>query len=130
MVDIIKKLYSSLGYNFAQVDAKIKELQSQGKTQEEIDGLVAETMQSFGQNVIVDLDARDDGAGFGGGGGAGNHPYKGYGGGGGGYSGGGGASWNGGSGPAGGGSTYVPGGFTSTTAGSNSGAGSVEVTVL
>lgn len=71
-----------------------------------------------------------NGGGFGGGGGAGNHPYKGYGGGGGGYSGGGGASWNGGSGPAGGGSTYVPGGFTSTTAGSNSGAGSVEVTVL
>ena len=41
--------------------------QTDGKTQEEIDDLVAETMQSFGQNVIVDLDARDAGASDGGG---------------------------------------------------------------
>jgi len=68
--------------------------------------------------------------GFGGGGAAGYHPYKGYGGGGGGYSGGGGGSWNGGGGPAGGGSTYVPGGFTSSTAGANSGGGSVQVTKI
>jgi len=78
----------------------------------------------------VSTDYRYCSGGFGGGGAAGNHPYKGYGGGGGGYSGGGGGSWNGGSGPAGGGSTYVPGGYTSSTAGTNSGGGFVQVTKI
>jgi hypothetical protein len=32
--------------------------QTDGKTQQEIDTLVAETVQSFGQNVIIDLDKR------------------------------------------------------------------------